>query len=365
MSNFSKNSVRIAIVMPRGMNFSPDAATSIDLCVRDFVSYSAFAESTAIFCEKTDNPFSGFNIFYHPQRNYRKLQSNLIEFRPDIVVVHQHQPTAARISKYFKNIPILLHKHNFVKHQPGMLRHLKHTRRYQALAGIIFVSSACREDFQTYWKNLRTPLHVLHNGLDFDAWSPKKEREKTILFVGRLSPDKGVLDLVKAARNILPSHPDWTLRLIYNEVDKYPDYKREVLRHCAYLTSQVEILENQTFETVKSHTENAGIAVVPSKFEEPFGRTAIEAFAGGAALVTSGTGGLIEVVGDAAIILPNMSVESLGDALSKLIGDASLRETLSREGLLRGKNLYSIQAISSKLDDIYSRHLSSPLWRSA
>ena len=43
--------MKIAVILPRGMHFGPKRATAIDLCVRDFVTFSRFRDTTAIFGE--------------------------------------------------------------------------------------------------------------------------------------------------------------------------------------------------------------------------------------------------------------------------------------------------------------------------
>ena len=77
------------------------------------------------------------------------------------------------------------------------------------------------------------------------------------------------------------------------------------------LGSRAEIQTDQPHSVVKRAYESAAIAIVPSIFPEPFGRTAIEAFAGGAALVASRSGGLSEVVGDAALTLERVTPEAI------------------------------------------------------
>ena len=116
-------------------------------------------------------------------------------------------------------------------------------------------------------------------------------------------------------------------------------------------------MENQPYDVVKRCMERAAIVVVPSRWQEPFGRTALEAFAGGAALITTGTGGLAEIADNDAIIEPDLSRQALGSALRKLIENDTLRESLSRRGRKRGKSLFDIRKVSKQLDDIYASHL--------
>ena len=115
----------------------------------------------------------------------------------------------------------------------------------------------------------------------------------------------------------------------------HPDYTASVRAALAPLGEQAIIEEQRPFAEVKAAYERAAIAVVPSKWEEPFGRTALEAHAGGAALISSGTGGLAEVSGNAALILPEVSADAIGTALDRLVGDEALRVRLAEAGAKR------------------------------
>ncbi len=70
---------------------------------------------------------------------------------------------------------------------------------------------------------------------------------------------------------------------------------------------------------MKALNERAAIAMIPSKWREPFGRTCLEAHAGGAAVISSGSGGLREISGDAALYATDAEVDGLIDALRRLI----------------------------------------------
>ena len=97
--------------------------------------------------------------------------------------------------------------------------------------------------------------------------------------------------------------------------------------------------------------ERAAISLIPSKWREPFGRTCLEALAGGAAVVTSGTGGLREIGGDAALYVPDAEPARLAEALGALMSDASLRERLSHEGRTRTEALFDLPRVARRLDD--------------
>ena len=77
--------------------------------------------------------------------------------------------------------PVIFHKHNMTTAVPrgGVLNNLRRRwrlRQYNSLAGIIFVSHACKDAFQKDWPEVQTPCAVVHNGLDFSEWYPSPQR---------------------------------------------------------------------------------------------------------------------------------------------------------------------------------------------
>ncbi len=80
----------------------------------------------------------------------------------------------------------------------------------------------------------------------------------------------------------------------------------------------------------------ADVVVLPSTYEG-FGVPALEAMATGVPIVTSGMGGLAEVVGDAALVVQPPEPRSLADAIARVLSDAALRRTLVERGLARAR----------------------------
>jgi glycosyltransferase involved in cell wall biosynthesis len=350
-------------VMPREMHFGPTRATSIDLCVRDLVSASRFAPTTRIFAERIDNPFPGFDIDPFPPAR-RALTYSRAGYvarvarlaRPDIIVVQQHLPTAAAIVRRLPGRKVILHRHNFAKAvETGVslrdtIRRAFRKRRYAQLAGIVHVSEACASAFAQAWPDVPVPSCIVHNGLDFADWHPEEERRKEILLVGRCAPEKGVLEAAQAIVTVLASVPDWHACFMLSNIDTHPGYFDRLREVLADLGPRVTLRTQLPFAEIKTAYESAAIALVPSKWQEPFGRTALEAHAGGAALISSGTGGLSEISGSTALMLSSVTPEAIAAAIETLIVHPELRHRLAREGAERVRGLFDIKTQASRLD---------------
>lgn len=354
---------RIFQIMPRRMYFGPACATSIDLCVRDLVRASRFADTTRVIAEAVEQPFDDCAISYFPVngRSNTISRANFVarlvnELRPNVVVVQAHLPTASAIARRCPETRVVLHSHSFQKSSynrmsiSGQLHRAFKRERYRRLAGIIHVSEACARDFAAAWPDVKIPQAVIYNAFDFSEWRPAQDREQEILCVGRCIDTKGMLEAAQAVAQALPSHPGWRARFILSTVNVEPQYFASVQAALVPLGNRAQIDVQQPFSVVKAACEQAAIALVPSKWAEPFGRTALEAHAGGAALISSGTGGLREASGEHALYLPKVSAEAIADAIGILCASTEMRTKLAQEGAASVRTGFSTEMQSSKLD---------------
>lgn len=353
---------KVVQVLPRQMYFGARRATSIDLCVRDLVGASRFCSSTLVVADLVSDPFPGFRLELLPQARRAATFARAQHVarlarreRPDVIVVQQHLPTAAAIARRLPGVPVVLHSHNFHKaiaadSVRAWLRRAVRKRRLLQLSGLIHVSAACTRAFRQAWPDVAVPQQVVHNGFDFAAWQPAAVRAPEILCVARCVPEKGVLEAARAVADVLPAFRGWRGRFILSEVATRPHYFEQVKSVLAAVPDQVAIEVQQPWEAVKAAYERAAIALVPSKWTEPFGRTALEAHAGGAALISSGTGGLAEISGDSAVMLPEVTSRAIAAALLELMTDHGLRERLAYEGAERVRMCFNIRTQAERMD---------------
>ena len=191
------------------------------------------------------------------------------------------------------------------------------------------------------------PRRVVANGFDAKAWRPERERDRTVLVVGRVTPEKGLLEAAHALAAVLPRHRDWTTTFVVSEPERFPDYFAAIGAALAPLGPQARLLVGRPYEEVKALNERAAIALAPSVWREPFGRTCLEAHAGGAAVVSSGSGGLREISGEAALYLAAVEPARIAAAVEALIVDEPLRERLAAEGRARVERLFDVRRVAA------------------
>ena len=165
-----------------------------------------------------------------------------------------------------------------------------------------------------------------------------------IVFVGRLQPEKGVADVVELARRL----PDIPVTIAGSgELDAYV---AEHARQLDNLTAAGFLGEDELAELVRQ----ARVAVVPSRWQEPAGLTAIEAMALGTPVVAYANGGLAEYVADAGggRVVP-ADVESLTEACAELHADEEAWAALSRRGLSAVETTHSRAVYAAKIEQVY------------
>ncbi len=157
-----------------------------------------------------------------------------------------------------------------------------------------------------------------------------------VLFVGRLEARKGVDVLLAAWQRIAAARPDRTgLRLHLVGPDAAGFGARALAR---WPTATVTVHGRLIGAELALLRRRCRIQVVPSLFES-FGLVALEAWAGGQAVVASAAGGLAEVVGDAGLQVPPGDADALADALGTLLDHPARGAVLLARGqrLLRAR----------------------------
>lgn len=126
---------------------------------------------------------------------------------------------------------------------------------------------------------------------------------------------------------------------------------------------QLGISQKVTFTCVpydKLHTlyKKADIFIAPSRdthtWHEQFGYTFAEAMAAGLPILTTDAGAIPEVVGNAALIVPQKNTEQLSTHLIKLTETQALRESLGKKARTRAEKLFDSHKVAKELKDIYT-----------
>ena len=313
--------MNISILLPYKENFAHKAAGAVSLFVNDITSESNY--------KKTIKVYGSTDFKNYLSSNYKniKFDKNLLQssnyqyvsnfinsdeaLNSDLIEVHNRPKYINQIrKKFFKKL--FLYFHNDPLSMDGSRTVLERINLLNTVDKLIFNSKWCRERYFIDFKNKEELLNK--TAICFQSASKTrinfKEKMKIISFVGKLNRAKGYDIFGNTIIKILDKHPSWSAKV-------YGDEPREQL---IFKHKNLKILGFKDNKLILEDLKKISISVICSRWEEPFGRTSLEASSRGSAVIISNKGGLPETTSE-AIILKNLTVKSLYSSINKLIID--------------------------------------------
>ena len=179
----------------------------------------------------------------------------------------------------------------------------------------------------------------------------------TVGYLGRLVPEKGVLDLLEA---VVGLPPEIRLRLV-GDGSQRPAIERRIAQ--LGLQARVALMPAVGSTAVPDAMRALDALVLPSRttpsWKEQFGRVLIEAMSCGVPVVGSSSGEIPHVIGDAGLVFPEGDVAALRAQLARLAADPALRTQLARLGRERVLAHYTQAAIARRHVAVYRAMLES------
>jgi glycogen synthase len=312
----------------------------------------------------------------------------------DVDIVHCHTwytHLAGCVGKYLQGVPLVLTTHSLEPHRPwkaeqlGTAYHVStwiERTAYQNADGVVAVSASMKKDVHELYGVPLDRIRVIHNGIDLQEYRPTLNvatlREYGIdpdvpyvLFVGRITRQKGILHLVNAIRYL---RADAQVVLCAGAPDT-PEIAAEMADALGRARSQsahriVWIREMLSKEKAVHLYTHAAIFVCPSVYE-PFGIINLEAMACETPVVASAVGGIPEVVvhGETGLLVPTNPVSAtdvepadpdqfsraLAEAVNLLLEDPELRQSMARKARARVEDHFSWSSIARQTAEFYGQ----------
>jgi alpha-maltose-1-phosphate synthase len=234
-------------------------------------------------------------------------------------------------------------------------------------AAVVAVSDGMRADILAAYPEIRAErVRVIRNGIDTDEYRPDPNTDVLerygvdlarpyVIFVGRITRQKGVPVLLRAAAGLVP---EAQLVLLAGAADT-PEQLAEVTELVDGLQASrsgvIWIPEMLPKPEVIQLLTHAAVFACPSIYE-PLGIVNLEAMACGTAVVGSRTGGIPEVVaeGDTGLLVPVGEPEPLTEALNSLLRDPDRAEAMGQAGRKRAVSEFGWPAIAAQTADLYA-----------
>jgi glycosyltransferase involved in cell wall biosynthesis len=210
-------------------------------------------------------------------------------------------------------------------------------------------------------KGYSGPTVTLPHGFESDWFQPRDRPGRcrelnlsgvVIGYVGRLAPEKGIADLIEAARLIRDVQPGTAFHLlIIGSGPEESTLKELVAQHG--LNQAVTFVPNVPHNQIAEYYNCLDVLVVPSRttpgWKEQFGRVLVEAMASGVCVIGSDSGEIPTVIGDDGLVFREGDSEDLAAALRRVISDNDLRRQLGERGRVRAVRNFDNSVIARQL----------------
>ena len=310
----------------------------------------------------------------------------------DADVIHCHtwySMMAGLWSKLLYGLPLVVTTHSLEPMRPWKEEQLGRGYRLsswiektavEAADAVVAVSEGTRGEVLECYDVDPAKVHVIYNGIDPDVFhtsdpAPALSRygipgdRPFLLFVGRITPQKGVVHLVRALRKVTP---DLNAVLCAGAPDT-PEIAAEMEQAVSALQEERSgvfwIREQVPVPDLVRLYSGAALFVCPSIYE-PFGIINLEAMGTGCPVVATRVGGIPEVVvdGETGVLVPFESrgapdfealepetlASDLAAAINRLFGDEETRERMAETGRRRVEELFTWKRIAAQTRELYA-----------
>ncbi len=328
--------MKIDIILPNKELFSSKKASAVSITVNNSIKFSKYKKNISVFGQKTENPYFKKNFFGFKTnkifslgknlliaKNYLKI-SKLFDCKNRIIEIHNRPYIFHYIYSRLPNAPIILYFHNDPQTMKGSITVSDRKKIIQNASGVIFVSEFLKKKFLNGIDKDNKNLYVLPNSLDKN-YNVRKNKEKNILFVGRLVEEKGPKLFVEVVKDIAENYPKWKFIIVGTakaaQKNLTTNFEKKIIKDFLNIGKNVKYYGFLSNQKVKNLMSNSSILVVPSIWQEPFGMTALEGLANKMAVIGSNVGGLKSILYKRGVLINKIDKIKLKNVINKLINN--------------------------------------------
>ncbi len=346
--------MKIAILLPYKENYSMKYSGAVSIHVKNLLKHSKFKKNIKIYGSTEYRDYLSKNyinldikrkILQSSNKRYlNRFLDYYLKSKWNIVEIHNRpnyvnkifEKTSSKIILYFHNNPINLSGSKSINERLKLL---------EKCVLILFNSNWTKKNF---FKGIDENLYKEKVDIVYQSTKKSKvdfnKKQNLITFIGKLNTSKGYDIFGKAVIKILEKYPSWKSIVIGDEPREKLFFKHKNLKIYSFK-------ENKFVLNVLKKTS---ISVACSRWEEPFGRSSLEANSLGCLTIITNRGGLPETTKN-PIILKRLDHVSLFSLIEKYILNKSLRIKIQK---LNYKNFYlTNEFVSKQTDKIRSKFI--------
>jgi glycosyltransferase involved in cell wall biosynthesis len=315
-------------------------------------------------------PFKS-RLFYGPYM--AKVARDLSTRGVDVIHLHNFSQYVPLVRRHNRRARIILHMHCEWLTQLGR----RTIQKRLALTDAVFgCSGYITEKIRARFPGYAGRCHVVFNGVDTGTFVPLKKRAaaraEKLLFVGRITPEKALHDLIEAVERLTSRFPGLRLDIVGPDAETPKEYIVDLsdddrVKALApwydgnYFERLKELARGRLGERVRfvglvspadlpEYYQGADLLVNPS-LSESFGMSLVEAMACGTPVVATRVGGMPEIVeaGRTGVLVSPGDPDALGEAIAGLLGDAPLRASMRSTCRSRAEGLFSWDVVAGSL----------------
>lgn len=307
-----------------------------------------------LFPARTLVPRTGFAGLTSPGL-HRWLTRNLHSF--DVAHVHLARdlvtlPSAALLALRSK-LPFVLQTHGMIDHSSRRLAKILDrlmTRPVLARTGAILYLTELERSQLIEVGAPPSLLRLLHNGVPRYEPATRPERQREVLFLGRLHERKRPCEFVTSALRLSARHPDWLFTLVGPDEGEASEVQRLIERSGS---SKVRWEGPMDMTGTANRMARASIYVLPS-VDEPYPMTVLEAMSVGTPVVITHSNGLADAVTSSKSgVVCGTGPHDLDGAIESLIEDGATRHSAGINARQVAENEFSIAAVAQRLSELY------------
>jgi glycosyltransferase involved in cell wall biosynthesis len=346
----------------------------------------------------TQPPYINSPLYY--REYFMQVARDLRAHPVDVLHFPQQLQFAADFKRAMPQGKIVLHMH---QDELAQLDYNLLRRQLSDIDAVVTVSDFVTERARARFPEFAAAMHTIGNGVDVGRFLPDLGREATLnspaqaqrlLFVGRISPDKGVHLLIEAFDRIAREQPDVELTLV-GKVGMLPfdlvslllsddataldslrpfygrstlswltkevlgqksSYKQQLqARMSPQVAARVHFVGSVSLEELIRLYSQADLLVLPSIWRESYGLPVAESMASGVPVLASDCGGVPELVDEGVTgqLVPRLNVDALTRTLREMVSDLGRLRVMGRASRQRAERLLTWDRSAQRLEQVY------------